>query len=62
MKKLSLVIVFLFAAASYAQMPAQDEIELIQEIFGSEKKAIIEENVDLTGVNADSYRAKERAR
>jgi len=55
MKKLSLVIVFLFAAASYAQMPAQDEIELIQEIFGSEKKEIISENIDLSGVDAAKF-------
>ena len=55
MKKLSLVIVFLFVAASYAQMPAQDEIELIQEIFGSEKKEIISENIDLSGVDAAKF-------
>jgi len=55
MKKLSLVIVFLFAAASFAQMPAQDEIELIQEIFGSEKKEIISENIDLSGVDAAKF-------
>jgi len=55
MKKLSLIIVFLFAAASFAQMPAQDEIELIQEIFGSEKKEIISENIDLSGVDAAKF-------
>ena len=55
MKKISLVIVFLFAAASFAQMPAQDEIELIQEIFGSEKKEIISENIDLSGVDAAKF-------
>ena len=55
MKKLSLIIVFLFAAVAYAQMPAQDEIELIQEIFGSEKKEIISENIDLSGVDAAKF-------
>ncbi len=55
MKKLCLVIALLFGAISYAQMPEQDEIKLIQDIFGSEKKEIIAENIDLSGVDAAKF-------
>ena len=56
MKKITLLIVALFVFnASYAQDDTTEEIQMMQELFGSEKKAIIEENVDLTGVDADSF-------
>lgn len=56
MKKLTLLIAALFAFnASFAQDEVTEEIELMQELFGTEKKAIIEQNVDLTGVNADAF-------
>lgn len=56
MKKLTLLIAALFAFnASFAQDEMTEEIELMQELFGTEKKAIIEQNVDLTGVNADAF-------
>lgn len=56
MKKLTLLIAALFAFnASFAQDEMTEEIELMQELFGTEKKTIIEQNVDLTGVNADAF-------
>lgn len=56
MKKLTLLIAALFAFnASFAQDEVTEEIELMQELFGTEKKAIIEQNVDLTGVNDDAF-------
>lgn len=56
MKKLTLLIAALFALnVSYAQEDVTEEIDLMQELFGTEKKAIIEQNIDLTGVNADAF-------
>lgn len=56
MKKLTLLIAALFVfTTSFAQDDVTEEIELMQELFGSEKKAIIEQNIDLTGVNADAF-------
>lgn len=56
MKKLTLLIAALFVFnASFAQDDVTEEIKMVQELFGSEKKAIIEENVDLTGVDADAF-------
>ena len=56
MKKITLLIAALLVFnITYAQDDATEEIQMMQELFGSEKKAIIEENVDLTGVDADSF-------
>jgi len=56
MKKLVLFItVILFVNVSFAQDYSIEEIEVIQNLFGAEKKSIIEENVDLTGVDADAF-------
>lgn len=56
MKKLTLLIAALFVFnASFAQDDTTEEIQMMQELFGSEKKAIIEGNVDLTGVDADAF-------
>ena len=56
MKKLILLFVSLFfIGATYAQEVSAEEIEMIQELFGQEKKAIIAANIDLTGVNSDAF-------
>ncbi|MGB5242167.1 MAG: hypothetical protein WBN28_12425 [Lutimonas sp.] len=55
MKKLSFLIAFLCIAMSYAQMPTKDEMTMIQDIFGSEKKEIISDNIDLSGVDAAKF-------
>lgn len=56
MKKLSLLLVSLFFInASFAQDNTAEEIALMQELFGQEKKAIIAENIDLTGVNTEAF-------
>lgn len=56
MKKLTLLIAALFVFnASFAQDDTTEEIKMMQELFGSEKKAIIEGNVDLTGVDANAF-------
>ena len=56
MKKLSLLFVSLFFMnASFAQDDVAEEFALMQDIFGQEKKVIIAENIDLTGVDADAF-------
>ncbi len=56
MKKLTLLIAALFIFnASYAQDELTEEIKMMQELFGSEKKSIIEANVDLTGVDGNTF-------
>ena len=56
MKKLTyLIAAFLMFNVSFAQDTASEEIEMVQELFGSEKRAIIEDNVDLTGVDGVAF-------
>ena len=56
MKKITLLIAALFVFnASFAQDELSEEIKMMQELFGDEKKAIIEDNVDLTGVDANAF-------
>jgi len=56
MKKITLLIAALLVFnASFAQDDMTEEIKMMQELFGSEKKAIIEANVDLTGVDGDTF-------
>lgn len=40
---------------SFAQDEMSEEIQMMQEIFGDEKKMIIEQNVDLSGVDSDAF-------
>ena len=56
MKKLTLLLVSLFfIAASYAQDVSSEEISMIQDLFGQEKREIIAANIDLTGVDNDAF-------
>ena len=56
MKKLLLLILF---ALSFGAVSAQDfnaeELKIIQEVFGDEKRTIIAENIDFEGVNMDAF-------
>ena len=49
------IIMALFFNISFSQNFSADEIEVIQNVFGSEKKMIIQENIDLSGVNANKF-------
>ena len=56
MKKITLFIASrFFLTASFAQEVSSEEIAMVQELFGAEKRVIIEENIDLTGVNSDVF-------
>jgi len=56
MKKTILFIAaILFINVSFSQDYSIEEIEVVQNLFGAEKKAIIEENVDLTGVDKEVF-------
>ena len=56
MKKITLLIAALFVFnASYAQEDMTEELAMMQELFGAEKRTIIEENVDLTGVDGSAF-------
>lgn len=56
MKKLSLLLVGLFFInTSFAQDNTAEEIAVMQQIFGQEKKAIIADNINLTGVDAEAF-------
>ncbi len=56
MKKFLLLILFIvsFGAVS-AQDYSAEELEIIQEVFGDEKRTIIAENIDFEGVNMDAF-------
>ena len=56
MKKTVLFIVaILFVNLSFAQDYSLEEVEIVQNLFGLEKKAIIEGNIDFKGLNAESF-------
>lgn len=56
MKKITLfVAAILFFNFSFAQDYSIEEIEVFQNLFGAEKKAIVDGNIDLSGVDADSF-------
>lgn len=56
MKKLILSLLALFAVQfTNAQEGMAEEIALLQDLFGAEKRTIIEQNIDLTGVNTEAF-------
>ncbi len=56
MKKILFLIMTLFLAGGIsAQEYSTEEIEMMQEVFGNEKRTIIEENVNLEGVDPDKF-------
>ena len=56
MKKILFSIMTLFLAGGIAaQDYSTEEIEMMQEVFGDEKRTIIQENVNLEGVDADKF-------
>lgn len=56
MKNILFFILTLFLAGNVAaQDYTTEEIELMQEVFGDEKRTIIEENVNLEGVDTDKF-------
>lgn len=56
MRKLILLFAFLFFTGGLAaQEITAEEIQMIQEIFGSEKREIIAENINMEGVNTDAF-------
>jgi len=56
MKKIVLFIAAIFITnTSFAQDYSLEEVEIVQNLFGLEKKGIIEGNIDLKGVDAESF-------
>lgn len=56
MKKITLLIAALFVfTSSFAQDELTEEIKMMQELFGAEKKAIIEQNIDLSGEDGNAF-------
>jgi len=56
MKKSFLFIILILSVnALFAQDYSIEEIEVVQNIFGAEKKSIIDENIDLSGVDSEAF-------
>lgn len=56
MKNIVFFILTLFLSGNIvAQDYSSEEIEMMQEVFGDEKRTIIEENVNLEGVDTDKF-------
>jgi len=56
MKKTILFIAaILFMNVSFSQDYSIEEVEIVQNLFGAEKKAIIENNIDLSGVDSEAF-------
>lgn len=53
MKKIKLLIIaFFFINLTFSQDYSIEEINIFQNLFGVQKKAVFEENMDLSGINA----------
>ena len=56
MKKITLLFAaILCTTISFAQDSTTEEIEIVQSLFGAEKRTIIEENVNLEGVDSAAF-------
>ncbi len=56
MKKITLFIAaILFMNISFAQNTLKEEFEVVQEVFGSKKRDLIENNIHFDGVNTDAF-------
>ena len=56
MKKITLLIIALFFInVTFSQDYSIEEINVIQNLFGAQKKVVFEENMDLSGVDADAF-------
>ena len=56
MRKLTLLFASLFFVGGlYAQDLTAEEVQMIQDVFGSEKREIIAENINMEGVNTDAF-------
>ena len=56
MRKLTLLFACLFFVGGlYAQDLTAEEVQMIQDVFGSEKREIIAENINMEGVNTDAF-------
>jgi hypothetical protein len=56
MKNIVFFILTLFLSGNIiAQDYSNEEVEMMQEVFGDEKRTIIEENVNLEGVDTDKF-------
>ena len=54
-KVLFFIMTILLSANISAQDYSSEEIEMMQEVFGDEKRTIIEENVNLEGADAEKF-------
>ncbi|MBN4048334.1 hypothetical protein JYU17_00010 [Flavobacteriaceae bacterium AH-315-O20] len=54
-KILFFICALFFFNVSFAQDYSIEEVEIFQNLFGAEKKAIIEGNIDLNGVDANTF-------
>jgi hypothetical protein len=56
MKKITLLIIaLLFANITFSQDYSIEELKIVQNLFGVQKKSVYEENMNLTGVNATTF-------
>lgn len=56
MKKIIfLAFALFFVNLGFSQDYLKEEIETVQDLFGAEKRIIIENNIDLTGVDSDKF-------
>ena len=56
MKKITLLIIaLLFINVTFSQDYSIEELKIVQNLFGVQKKAVYEENMNLSGVNADTF-------
>ena len=49
------IAAFLFLNTSFAQNDFKEEVEVVQELFGDEKKVIIEDNINFEGVDTNAF-------
>ena len=55
MRKLLLLFTVTLVSFTYAQDTDNEEFKMIQQLFGDEKRMVIEENINLNGVDANKF-------
>ena len=55
MRKIILLLTVVMANFTFAQEMSSEELKMIQELFGDEKRMVIEANINLNGVDANKF-------
>ena len=55
MKKLFLLLTFVFSATTFAQSTLQDDVDIVQSVYGKSKSELVTQYMALSGVQATDF-------